>query len=234
MEASYCLIDEKKWARAEHFRHFWDEAPCSISMCDEINVTQLRRVCKELHRSFSIVVLYAVTYVVNSHEEFRMLTVDSPDAQFMMPAIWDEVHPSHNIFHSDTETYTSLFTKWDEDFEIFAERCEEDMKRAERLRVMAIPGLANTFEASCVPWRHFTSVGVHGDLYSLAPIIAWGGFRENGDDVYMPLSIQIHHAAADGYHLARFISETETVCADLARSLSVIEKNSINLVKKQT
>ena len=128
------------------------------------------------------------------------------------------------VRHKDSETYTTLFTPWKRDYECrdfgtFADNCAADMARAKRLRVMSIPCPENTFEASCVPWRHFTSVGVTCEAYPLTPIIAWGGFTEQNGRTKMPLSIQIHHAAADGFHLARFLNETEAAALELAETI---------------
>lgn len=216
----YRLIDTEAWGRTEHFRHFYDEAPCAISLCDDIDVTELKKACHDCGHSFYTAMLYSVSRVINSHDEFRMTAVDSPETEFMMPAVWDAVNPVHNVFHEDSETYTSIFTLWDEDYRTFVRYAAEDIEKAKSLRVMSVPCGGNTFEASCVPWRHFTSVGVQCEAFGLSPVVAWGGFCETGGRIKMPLSIQIHHAAADGYHLARFLNETEKTAASLAEVIA--------------
>lgn len=217
----YRLIDKETWHRYEHFRHFYDEAPCVISLCDDIDVTELKNACHDTENSFYLAMLYAVSFVVNSHEEFRLTAVDSPEFPVIMPALWDAVNPVHNVFHEDTETYTSIFTLWDNDYETFVKYAQEDVAKAKNLRVMSIPCGNNTFEASCVPWRHFTQVGVQIEAFGLSPVIAWGGFKTDGERIKMPLSIQIHHAAADGYHLARFLNEVEEIATKLAKDMIV-------------
>ena len=57
-------------------------------------------------------------------------------------------------------------------------------------------------------------------MYSLLPIVCWGKFREVGDRVMMPLSVQVNHASADGFHIARFINETEKLCGEIARKIA--------------
>lgn len=212
------------YPRWEHFRHFFDECACAVSLCDDIDVTELRRACHDTGTSFYIAMLWCVTKTVNAHDEFRMTTVETAEDPYPIPAVFDEISPAHNVFHEDSETYTTLFTPWKRDYECrdfgtFADNCAADMARAKRLRVMSIPCPENTFEASCVPWRHFTSVGVTCEAYPLTPIIAWGGFTEQNGRTKMPLSIQIHHAAADGFHLARFLNETEAAALELAETI---------------
>lgn len=212
----YRLIETSGWARYAHFRHFYDEISCAISLCDEIDVTALYDSCKISNHSFYISVLYAVSRVVNSHDEFKMTAVDSPKYEFPMPAVYDRVDVTHNIFLGDSESYSSAFTVYKSDFGEFCSNCEDDIERVKRLNIPSVPCGENAFEASCVPWRHFTSVGVNCDSYPLLPIVSWGRFSENAAKKLMPLSIQINHASADGFHLARFLNETEKICADLA------------------
>ena len=217
----YTKIDLKTYARAEHFLHFMNEVPCEISLADDIDVTALRDACHVTGRSFYLTFLYIVSYIVNSRDEFRMTAVRSRGEY--CPAVWDILNPVHNIFHEDTETYTSVFSLFDRDMEVFTGRAAEDIERAKHLSVMSVPAMGNnTFEASCLPWRHFTSVGISHPVEnctSLAPVIVWGGFREAAGRTYLPLSVTIHHAAADGFHLARFLNEAEMLSAGIAKRL---------------
>lgn len=217
--AEYRLIDMEHWSRAEHFRHFFDEAPCTVSLCDDVDVTELREACRESGQSFYISILYAVSRTVNAHDEFRMMAVDSPAFEHLMPAVWEASDPVHNVFHEDRESFTTLCTRWNPDFAVFSAHAKDDLARAARADYRSVPCGENTFETSCVPWRHFTSVGVQSEAVGLAPIIVWGGWKEMHGRTYMPLSVQIHHAAADGFHLARFLNETEETLAHLAKEM---------------
>lgn len=222
MTANCFRLDKELYPRAEHFDHFMNEAPCAISLSDDIDVTALRNACHALGHSFYIAFLYTVSYIVNSREEFRMTAVRSGGKYH--PAVWDTLDPVHNVFHEDTETYTSLFSIWERDMVVFCENVRRDMENAKRLYVRGIPAMGrNTFEVSSLPWRHFTSVGIDRSVSadtSLAPTIVWGGFREDNGRTYLPLSITIHHAAADGFHLARFLNEAETLSAVIAAKMT--------------
>lgn len=217
--AEWTFINTENWQRYEHFRHFMEYAPCTVWMTDDIDVTDLRDACHKSGRSFYITMLYLVSKVINSHDEFKLRAVDSPKFEHLMPAVWDRVDPVHNVFHEDSETYTSTFTVYDPDYEVFYDHCTDDIARTRRLKVMSVPAGENTFEASCMPWRHFTSIGAAAESIPLSPIVAWGKFTEKDGRCMMPLSIQISHAAADGYHLARFLNEAEALAATLAKKI---------------
>ena len=207
--ASYRLIDLDTWPRAAHYRRFTEESPCSVTVTDEIDVTELRNVCRSAHVSFYLSDLWVVSAAVNAREEFRMTEADAPDL------------PAHNVFHEDTETYTGTFTLFSPDPDEFMKRAAEDVERAKRLRVPSIPTPPNVFDASCVPWRHFTYAGAQTAVPSLSPLVVWGGFREAWEKgceprILMPLSVTVSHAAADGFHLARFLNDAEAGCRALA------------------
>lgn len=212
--SDFKIIDLSTWARAGHYKHF-SENPCTISLCDDINITSLYNRTSHSTGSFYTAVLYCVTRIINSHTEFRMTEIDAPEYDSPRPAIWDFVNPVHNVFHRETETYTSVFTVWDENYGEFARRAADDIKRASRLNTFAVPAPDNVFEASCMPWRHFTSVSAETSCPSLSPLVVWGRVRESGGTITMPLSISVNHAAADGYHLVRFINEAEDMMNDL-------------------
>ena len=217
-------IDLNTWPRAAHYRRFTEESPCAVTMTDDIDVTALREVCRARNLSFYLSVLWTVSAVVNAREEFRLTEIDAPELPAPVPAVWDAVHPAHNVFHEDTETYTGTFTLFSPDPEEFMERAAEDVERAKRLRIPSVPTPPNVFEASCVPWRHFTHAGALTDAPSLAPLVVWGGFREVPEigkrpRLLMPLSVTVSHAAADGFHLARFLNDAEALCAELAGRL---------------
>lgn len=216
-------IDLAGWPRAAHYRRFTEESPCAVTMTDDVDVTDLRRSCRAAGRSFYLSVLWLVSAAVNAHEEFRLTETDSPDLPEPVPAVWDVVHPAHNVFHEDSETFTGTFTLFSPDPAVFMERAAEDIARAKRLTVPAIPTPPNVFDASCVPWRHFTHAGALTDAPSLSPLVVWGGLREVPGPglepkILMPLSMTISHAAADGFHLARFLNEVEEAGRALAQS----------------
>ncbi len=213
------------WPRAARWRQFWED-DCEIFLSDDADVTGLFSRCAERKLSFHIAVLYLVSRVVNGRAEFRMTAVDSPDAPFPLPAFWDEVHPVHNVFHEETETYTSLWTRWDPSFPVFYARAREDIARAKRMPQTLcedVPAPPNSFETSALPWRRFTSAGARRGAASLSPLVVWGRAQPRDGGVRMPLSIQISHAAADGFHLARFMSELEDGARQLAEEIGEAE-----------
>lgn len=75
---------------------------------------------------------------------------------------------------------------------------------------------ANTFDVSSLPWTSFTgfTLNIRDGWDHLLPIFTIGRHREEAGRTKMPLAVQIHHAAADGFHTSRFIQELQDLVAD--------------------
>ena len=57
-------------------------------------------------------------------------------------------------------------------------------------------------------YRHF-DVHVFDQGTFLAPVVTWGRYEEERGRLIMPLTMNIHHAVADGFHLSRFFREVQ-------------------------
>ena len=69
----------------------------------------------------------------------------------------------------------------------------------------------NTFDVSCLPWVRYRSFDMHifdSGTY-LAPVVTWGKYAREGERTVLPVSMNIHHAVADGFHLSRFFLELQ-------------------------
>ena len=69
----------------------------------------------------------------------------------------------------------------------------------------------NTFPVSMLPWASFQSFNLNlqkGYDY-LPPIFTMGKFYREGDNILLPLAVQVHHAVCDGFHLCRLVNELQ-------------------------
>lgn len=78
-------------------------------------------------------------------------------------------------------------------------------------------GSSNYFDVSCLLWvkhKHF-DVHVFDEGTFLAPVITWGKYEIEQGKFLMPLTMNTHHAVADGYHLSRFFIEVQELIDSL-------------------
>jgi chloramphenicol O-acetyltransferase type A len=68
---------------------------------------------------------------------------------------------------------------------------------------------ANLIRYSVLPWFDFTSISHARDFSheDSAPRITFGKITEAGGRCTMPVSIHVHHALADGLHVAKFVEK---------------------------
>ena len=152
--------------------------------------------------------MWVLSSAVNSREEFRMGYDEQGN-----PGIWDYVSPYYTHFHKEDEQFVKLVTEYHSDFQTFYQRFLLDQEKYKDYRVFDLKEVpSNVFDLSCLPWVHYRNFDMHifdSGTY-LAPVITWGKYSKIPDGrILMPLSMNIHHAAADGFHLCRFFSDIE-------------------------
>ena len=202
----FSKIDIKKWKRAECFQHFMTNNPCTYSMTVKLDITRIRQANTKVYPAM----LYAITKVVNRHEEFLMALDGSGE-----PGFYDEMHPVYTVFHKDTELFSNIWTEWHSQYEDFLKAYEADIKAFGSVQAMeAKPNTPeNAFPVSMVPWASFDgfNLNIKNTYTYLSPIFTMGKFYQEGDKPLLPFAIQIHHAVCDGFHVCRFINELQDV-----------------------
>ncbi|GAA1725492.1 chloramphenicol acetyltransferase CAT [Isoptericola hypogeus] len=208
-------IDLDTWPRRQHFEHYRQAVPCTYSMTVELDVTAFARALARSARKTYVAQVWALATVVNRHEEFRMcLTGDGA------PAVWPAVHPAFTVFNAQRETFACVWTAYDRDFGSFHDAAAALL--AEHGRAVDFfpqgPPPPNAFDVSSLPWASFTgfTLDIRDGWGHLAPIFTLGRYVERDDRVLLPLAVQVHHAAADGFHTARLVNELQALLADPA------------------
>lgn len=201
------IIEMDTWKRAPIFRHFIEEVRNVIAVTATVDVTGLRTRCKRDGLRFCPVFLYVISRAVNRQPELRM----GWDAQGNV-GIWDAVCPAYVVFHEQDKLITHMSTAYTSDFDAFYTAVIQTMAEHEQIRGFGhAPLPPNHFDASLVPWLDYQALNLHvfdaGNY--LAPVITGGKYTEREGRWCMPLSIQIHHAAADGYHVSRFFVDVQ-------------------------
>ncbi|PRI11033.1 type A chloramphenicol O-acetyltransferase [Leucobacter massiliensis] len=206
-------IDLDSWPRRPHFEHYLRTVPCSYAMTVDIDVTAFVPAVRAAGKRGYLAQIWAITSVVNRHQEFRMC-LDEEGA----PAVWAETHPAFTVFDAERETFASLWVPFDRDFAAFHEAAERVIAEHAGSPEMFPQGAppAHTFNVSSLPWTGFTGFTLNVDERSgyLAPIFTIGRYQQRDGRVLMPLAVQVHHAAADGFHTARLVNELRELLAD--------------------
>lgn len=208
----YTKIDLEKWSRGKLFKFYTDEMRVVMSLTADVDVTRLLTFAKAGGIKFYPSMLWAVSKVINSRDEFKY-GYDKEGSLIR----WEYVSPSYVDFHKDKETFIKAVTEFSDDIFEFHRRFIKD--RAERENSCGIEGEQppNFFDVSCLPWIRYKHFDLHvfDEGRFLAPVVTWGRYVKDGGRYVMPLTMNIHHAVADGFHLSRFFSEVQDLIDSL-------------------
>ena len=64
-----------------------------------------------------------MTKAVNNHEEFRTAINDKGEL-----GVWDTLLPCYTVFHEENETFSNLWTEWNDDLIAFLSNYERDIE----------------------------------------------------------------------------------------------------------
>ena len=195
------LIDLESWPRREFYEHFIREVVCTYSAVVNIDITGLKG--QKLYPAM----IWLLTKTVNEMPEFR--TVLTPDG----PGIYDDMHPMYTVFNRENKNFSGIWSYFSEDYAEFLKGYEADAALYSRsTRYAPKDGTpANSFNISMVPWVEFTgfNINVFDEGKFLLPIFTMGKYFERDGRRLLPLSIQVHHAVCDGYHLGAFVEKLQ-------------------------
>ncbi len=200
-------IDTRNWDRKDSYNHYFDNVPCTYSMTVNLDITNLLNITSTNNLKFFPVMLFALSKIVNVHEEFRMDINDNNEIGY-----YDFLNPSYCIFHNATKTFSNSWTLYSTDLNTFINNYNDDVTKCKKDFQNSKPLVGkNYFNVSCIPWTSFTgfNLNLQKGFDYLLPIFTIGKYFEENDKVMLPLALQVHHAVCDGFHLSRFINELQ-------------------------
>ena len=195
------LLDLNTWARKDHFHFFGRFEEPFFGVCVDIDCTATYEQAKATGSSFFLLYLHKSLAAANEIVPFRYRITDGE------VWIYDQVHASPTINRPDG-TFGFAYMDYYEDFSEFEVHSKTETERVRNSSglVPAISG-ENVIHYSSLPWINFTAVS-HARSFSFkdsCPKISFGKMREEGDRKFMPVSVHVHHALMDGYHVGQFL-----------------------------
>ena len=171
-------------------------------MTARIDVTELVAFSKRTDTKFYLNFLYLLSKVLNSRDDYKMDYLYNSDELIC----YDVINPCHYVFHDDTETCTTVHSRYYEDYGTFYDHALSDLEEAKKNREYEFDGKKhpNWFDASYISWLSYDSLNLElpdGYLY-FPPIVNWGKYRRENDRMMMPVTVRLNHAIADGYLVA--------------------------------
>ena len=204
-QPKFTPLDLREWKRGQMFYYFAKMAPTGYSLTVNLDVTEMLAALRSEKLKFFPAYLWLVTRTLNQQTEFKVAEKDG------QVGFYDTLTPLYASFHEDDQTFSLMWTEYDESFPVFYQSYLDGQKQcADNHGVLARPGEVppeNAYTVSCVPWISFQHFAVHSyeNKPYYFPSVEAGKFFPQQDQILMPLSITCHHAATDGYHMKCFL-----------------------------
>ena len=195
------LLDIEVWNRKDQFRFFSQFEEPFFGITVQVDCTEAYAHAKANNYSFFLYYLHLSLKAANQIEPFRYRIVDGNVYRY------DIVNASPTINRPDG-TFGFSYMNYDPDFASFASSAKiimEEVRNSTGL-VPAVSG-ENVIHYSSIPWINFTGLS-HARSFSFkdsCPKISFGKMTEVSGRKLMPLSIHVHHALMDGFHVGEYI-----------------------------
>lgn len=202
----YKQLNTNNWSRIKQYEFFKQYDNPFFNICTKLDVTELLNTTKLSGQSFSISMLYASIYIANQIEEFKYRLKDDG------VVVYDSIYAGSTLLNDDKTfsfCYFDYFNNFSE-FNQFAQK-QIDLNHKGLLEFDGRNDDLDIIHYSVIPWIAFTSFS-HPRNYKTndsIPKIVFGQYHEEDGRFSMPISLEVHHALMDGYHLGQYLSELQ-------------------------
>ena len=198
------LIDLATWNRREHFTFFSAFEEPFFGLVATVDCTRALAEAKRLGVPFFLYYLHAALQAVNQVEALRYRIEDG------QVYCYDRIHASATIGRPD-HTFGFSFIEQHGELAAFVPGATAEIaavQASEGLRLNETTGRPDVIHFSALPWVRFTGLS-HARSFShpdSCPKISVGQTYVEGAATLLPVSVNVHHGLADGYHVGLFLA----------------------------
>lgn len=207
MNSAPQFLDLNAWPRRPAFDFFRTFYIPWFNICTRVDVSRLKQVVQTSGvGSIWLAYHFIAIRLANDIAPFRYRLEGE------RVRIHDEVHGSTTVLRGD-ESFGFATLEHQRDYATFAAQAAAALELARQPGAAFEPTKHETaaVHMTTLPWMHFSSysnVRQRGPHESI-PKIAFGRIDAEGERLWMPLSVEVHHALMDGLHVGRFIEGFE-------------------------
>jgi chloramphenicol O-acetyltransferase type A len=210
-------LDLSTWPRRdafEFFRHF--DKPF-FNVCVRLDVSPLKAALAQWPGiGLSLACYHVALRLANRHTPFRLRLEQG------RVRVHDEVHGSTTVLRDDGESFFFADLVHCPDFSAFCAQATAaiDAARTRRGAFEPKPDESAVVYFTTLPWLHFTSFSHarrwarDGQRDDSIPRFAFGRAERDSARLWLPMSVEVHHALMDGVHVGRFVQDFEAMLAE--------------------
>ena len=198
-DASFQLIDMDHYPRKAHFDYFRSLPYPYVGTTVNADVTGVLRYSRRRGRSFYLTFLHAAALAADSVPELRRRIRGNGIAEYA------ECPTSHTEMTAGG-TYCYCTLRHHMNLDSYYRQAEEARAACRSGGITEDEDVERMYFVSTLPWLHYTALiqpVAAGDESN--PRITWGRYETDAAGrTVMPVTLLVHHALADGIHLAAF------------------------------
>lgn len=205
-------LDLERWPRRAAFDYFRTFDKPYFGVCVRVDVAPLKAALGRTRAGgLGLACYHAALRLAHEIEPFRY-RLDGGRVRVL-----ERVDGSTTVLRED-ESFGFATLRWDPDFETFAARAGAAVAAAREAGAAFEPQPDEQafLHFTTLPWVHFTSFS-HARNWGredAVPKLSFGRTEADGARLWMPLSVEVHHALMDGLHLGRYVQAFEALLED--------------------
>jgi len=211
-EAPFQNFQIEGWNREEIFRFFRHYEDPFFQVTAPIRITGARKRCAEQKVSFFLHYLYHSLQVIKQETAFCLRFDPSRSDRLRR---YEYVHAGCTLALEDGNFRFGVF-EFDSDEYAFLEQGKAQLAAPAGQGLSPNDARSDMVFYSVLPWLSFTGFkNAHNQItMDHFPRLVSGKPYQHGQEWYMPLSVEVHHALADGRHVAALFSGLEARLGD--------------------
>ncbi len=209
-------FDTRGWPRRTTYDHFRGYAHPWFSVCVRVDASPLKQALKQAPGAgggMALALHWCALTAMQPIEAFRLRFAGDAAGEGPLHRV-ERLHAGTTVARPD-ESFSFAVLHADDDFASFARRgrLALDAAREGQPPPQPDPDDSTLVHCTTLPWLHFTSF-THAREASQGgdnPKLAFGQLRAEGGKLWLPLSVDVHHALVDGLHVGRFVQAFEAL-----------------------
>ena len=209
-------LDLATWSRREAFDYFRSFDKPYFNVCVRVDAAPLKAAVKTLGiGSFALAYHFIALRLANEIEPFRYRLHDG------RVRILDEIAGGATVLRDD-DSFGFAYLPHTADWAQFATAGSAAIAAAQQRQAGFEPrvGFDELVHFTTLPWLHFSSFS-HARNWrreDSIPKISFGRadteITATGARLWLPVSVEVHHALMDGLHVGRYVQRLEAAMAD--------------------
>jgi chloramphenicol O-acetyltransferase type A len=200
-------LDLSTWPRRDAFEYFRSFDKPYFNICTRLDVARLKPAVKARGvGTLTLAYHHLALRLANSHEPFRYRLEGG------RVRIHDVIHGGTTVLRDD-DSFGFAYLNHAANYAAFCAQAGAAIMAAKVRQAGFEPRVEMTdvVHFTTLPWLHFSSFS-HARNWQredAVPKISFGRIDAEGARLWLPLSVEVHHALMDGLHVGRYVQAFE-------------------------